>query len=734
MSSGEGGNAHSSHAAPEGTTIPAPASPVTEQTLPGNISEAGPTASDAVQPGTTEIPPARSNVEELTPRGSAFELDDDKTQAQGMNEAAQSQLRSKAPCKAPGYDILEPLGAGTFGEVWLAEQQRTGMRVAIKFVAHGADERWQMLQAEVRQLAQLHSDPGIVRLIDVEFDSTPPYYIMAYAKQGSLAQRIEKGTLPVDEALAIFKRVTEALAYVHARGICHCDLKPGNVLLDARGQALVADFGQAHFSSDITPALGTFFYMAPEQANLDSALPDTRWDVYGLGALMFAMLTGRAPRKDESLPEKLKAVPHLSDRLRLYRESIERAPIPTEHRKRPGVDGALADIIDSCLDVDPAKRPRNAAAILAALARRERRRRQRPAVLFGLVTPIVLLLVMTLFAGVMFWLARKNAKDAQNTMDEREDNRNTFIAKMVAEDLDERLRRYIQLVESRAKQPLTIEAIRSSDPDARTKFIKAWLDGIEQREPEFKWLAERDALPKYVWLADRGGRITIMNPPDKFEKHFQWREWFNGQKKDLPEGERAEPIRKTHISQPFLGQSKWRPLVITISTPIKDPSDENNIIGLLVVAIETKSFERWVEPLNSNTSFAVVLNERGHYLFHKEKELIKPELGKPAFSVQEDFALHPTNLASASSGLIAEPFTDPITEKKYVASYASLSKHANWVVAIQRDHGAERVMDKMNFYTLLIGVGAAIFLAILIPALWVWLLWMLRQGEEAGDG
>ena len=172
---------------------------------------------------------------EGTPRQSPFELDYDRTQEQPGFEAAQSQERSKAPCRAPGYKILEPLGAGTYGEVWLAEEERTGVHVAIKFVAHGADERWQMLQAEVRQLAQLHADPGIVRLIDVEFDSKPPYYIMAYAKQGSLAQRLEKGPLAVDEALAIFRRVTEALAYVHARGICHCDLKPGNILLDARG-------------------------------------------------------------------------------------------------------------------------------------------------------------------------------------------------------------------------------------------------------------------------------------------------------------------------------------------------------------------------------------------------------------------------------------------------------------------------------------------------------------------
>src|SRR5262249_20925330 len=153
----------------------------------------------------------------------------------------------------------------------------------------------------------------------------------------------------------------------------HCDLKPGNVLLDARGRAVIADFGQAHFSSDASPALGTFFYMAPEQADLTRQIPDTRWDVYGLGALFYALLTGHPPREDEAFRRHLGGTAELSHRRHRYREWIRQAPRPDEHRRVRGMDPALADILDRCLEIDPDKRLRDAGEVLAALDRRERR-------------------------------------------------------------------------------------------------------------------------------------------------------------------------------------------------------------------------------------------------------------------------------------------------------------------------------------------------------------------------
>ena len=251
--------------------------------------------------------------------------------------------------------------------MWLAREQDTGIQVAVKFFAHGAGQQWKQLQEEVRQLGLLDSVKGIVQLKKVSADAQPPYYVMAYAENGSLAERLEKGPLPLAEALELFRQVTAALDYVHAKGIRHCDLKPANILLDARGHALIADFGQAHLSSGASPVLGTFFYMAPEQADLTGQIPDMRWDVYGLGALCYAMLTGRPPRDNAELREQMKATAELSHRLQRYREWIPQAPPPRGHRRVRGMDGPLAQIIDRCLEIDAKKRLPNAGAVLAAL-------------------------------------------------------------------------------------------------------------------------------------------------------------------------------------------------------------------------------------------------------------------------------------------------------------------------------------------------------------------------------
>lgn len=325
---------------------------------------------------------------------------------QAKKHALWKSLETLHP-QVPGYEVLKKLGQGTYGMVWHARNKSTGVEVAIKFFAHGAGDQWQILQAEVNQLAKLHADPGIVQLLGVEPGATPPYFIMDYAEQGSLAMRLEKGPLPVAESIKVFHRVVEALAYVHAKGVRHCDLKPGNILLDARGRPKVADFGQAHLSSDASPALGTFFYMAPEQADLSKQIPDTRWDVYGLGALFYAMVTGRPPREDSTLRSQLEQTEQLAHRLQRYRSAVAKASPVTAHRNVPGMDRPLADIIGRCLEVDPENRYHDANAILEALHRREWNRRQRPLLAYGLIVPLLVLVAL----GYLGWLQARDATE-----------------------------------------------------------------------------------------------------------------------------------------------------------------------------------------------------------------------------------------------------------------------------------------------------------------------------------
>ena len=401
--------------------------------------------------GTGTIPqsslsPAIGGTEYQPPEARQQSADLSGTVVQRLGDRLLSGTISRQ-MQAAGYKLIQPIGEGTFGVVWLAEHESTSVRVAIKFFAHGGGEQWQKLQEEVLQLAKLDSAQGIVHLKDAVANADPPYYVMSYAEGGSLAQRLEKGPVPVSEALTIFQDIVQALAYVHAHGIRHCDLKPGNILLDRLGKPLVADFGQAHLSNNATPALGTFFYMAPEQADLGSQIPDTRWDVYGLGALFYAMLTGQPPRMDPALTEQFKRTPGLDERLRQYREGIARCPKPNAHCGVPGMDHRLANILDGCLELDPKKRLASADAVLQALQRRQVLRRNQPLMAVGMLVPLVVGTLLTV-ALVNYFVARYTGWESRAVLIQSPLMRDKFTAQQVASGLNLGLSLRISQLES----------------------------------------------------------------------------------------------------------------------------------------------------------------------------------------------------------------------------------------------------------------------------------------------
>ena len=158
----------------------------------GEAPTAALTADNSSAPPFTLSPPLRSESVEMTV-------------VQRLSDKLLSESISKRML-ACGYQMVRPLGEGTYGTVWLAIEERTGVHVAIKFFAHGTGQQWQMLQDEVRQLAVLDDANGIVHLKDVVADADPPYYVMSYADGGSLAQQIEKGPMPIKQALAHLPR------------------------------------------------------------------------------------------------------------------------------------------------------------------------------------------------------------------------------------------------------------------------------------------------------------------------------------------------------------------------------------------------------------------------------------------------------------------------------------------------------------------------------------------------
>lgn len=234
-----------------------------------------------------------------------------------------------------GYTILETLGRGGMGTVYRARQHGSERLVALKMVQarHVDDEVVrERFRSEVRLVGAL-SHPNILPLHESGVHDGVPFFSMQLAEGGSLAELIARdGPLAPRRAAALLECVARALHHAHQRGVLHRDLKPANILLGADGTPFVSDFGVARALDDPGAALtltgaivGSPGYMAPEQAAGSSAALTTAADVFGLGAILFAALTGRAPFVAETPLATMRLASEASaPRLRLLRPDLPR--------------------------------------------------------------------------------------------------------------------------------------------------------------------------------------------------------------------------------------------------------------------------------------------------------------------------------------------------------------------------------------------------------------------------
>ena len=214
------------------------------------------------------------------------------------------------------YEIHQELGRGGMGVVYRARQVTLNREVALKMVKAGLladDLELRRFQNEAEAVAQL-DHPGIVPVYEVGEHEGQRYFSMKLIPGGSLASRLEGYKDDPRAAAALLAEVAEAVQHAHARGILHRDLKPANILLDERGRPHVTDFGLAkrlEESIELTQSgaiMGTPAYMAPEQSLGRRGAVTTASDVYGLGAVLYAVLTGRAPFERDSVLDTLQAV------------------------------------------------------------------------------------------------------------------------------------------------------------------------------------------------------------------------------------------------------------------------------------------------------------------------------------------------------------------------------------------------------------------------------------------
>ena len=268
------------------------------------------------------------------------------------------------------YDIVQQLGAGGMGEVFLAEDSRLGRRVALKVLpeAMAADpDRLERFETEARVVAGLNH-PGIVTLHSLERHGETSYLTMEFVDGDTLSRLMQDRLLTVAEAQAFVTEVAAALAAAHAQGITHRDVKPANIMRTTDGRAKILDFGLARLHEESAgPAeeedvrtvmktqdgllLGTIDYMAPEQA-LGRPV-DPRSDMFSLGIVMYQLVSGKHPFPADSINERLAAI-------------IRDVPRPVG-RVIPKVSGAFARAIDRCLCKEPERRFQKGSELADAL-------------------------------------------------------------------------------------------------------------------------------------------------------------------------------------------------------------------------------------------------------------------------------------------------------------------------------------------------------------------------------
>src|SRR5436309_14636536 len=264
------------------------------------------------------------------------------------------------------YQMLDQIGHGGMGVIYRARQRHSRRIVALKRILVYEDSRETLIRFRREALAAASLDhPNILPIYEVgEDEDGLPFFSMKFAAGGSLRDAVPHLRREPFRSVELMAKVARAVQYAHAQGILHRDLKPGNILLDGRGEPLVSDFGLAKWLdtvSDLTHSLtifGTPGYIAPEQANpalAEAAKLTPAADVYSLGAILFDLLTGRPPFLGEHA-------------LAVIQQASETCA-PKLRSLAPTLDRDLETVCARCLEREPGARYQTAGALAEDLER-----------------------------------------------------------------------------------------------------------------------------------------------------------------------------------------------------------------------------------------------------------------------------------------------------------------------------------------------------------------------------
>jgi serine/threonine protein kinase len=447
------------------------------------------------------------------------------------------------PCPFGDYELLQKIARGGMGVVYKARQKGLDRLVALKMVLAGpkaSSTDLERFAREARAAAAL-DHPNIVPVYDNGRHDGRPFFTMALVDGTTLQRWVEQhGPPPPREAVRLLRAVAEAVAYAHGQGVVHRDLKPHNVLLDRQGRPRVADFGLARRAQEgegLTQAgqvLGTPNYMAPEQAlGLTAALGPVV-DVYGLGGVLYFLLTGQPPFSGPTAVSVLRRV-------------VDEAPAPP-HEINANAPPELQAICLKCLEKDPARRYPSAAELGEALARWEARQgsgtspapsprpRRRLAGLLGGAAAVTVIGVLFAF-WLRGWLGNPIATPPTNPAPP--DTR--IVRPDLPKDLRRDFRLKVQLVGGR------------EGPDGLRLFT-------EDEPVRFRVETERDAYVG-IWTVGPDGAVVQLFPNDHDRDHL-----VRAGTRLVPPDDRytikatATPAGKAELLRIVAATRRWAPL------------------------------------------------------------------------------------------------------------------------------------------------------------------------------
>ncbi len=429
------------------------------------------------------------------------------------------------PRRFEDYELLEQIGQGGMGVIYKARQCCLNRFCALKMLhprPPGEDQRESSLMEEATLAGSL-DHPNIVAVYEVGRGEGRLFFSMEYVAGKDLSRYCRSRVLRAAEVARLARKIAEAVAYAHSRGVMHHDLKPANVVMDEQGEPQITDFGLARRIDSVSrqdpkEGVGSPNYMAPEQASARFGDPGVQTDVFGIGSVLYYMLTDRPPFRGETVQDTLRAV-------------LEMDPIPPR-RLRPGVPLDLETICLKCLNKQPAKRYQSVKEVAQELERflnnepvRARPpgpverlwmwRRRHPAVsVLGAVIALLLaaVAVVSLAAAVRINKARARAEASEQAT-----RHSLYAADMLL--ASEALSRGN---EARVREVLSPYEPGGGRPDLRGwewRFMQAASQGDEQytlgSHRSAVGLVEVTADGRHAITADSLGALTVWDLPGR---------------------------------------------------------------------------------------------------------------------------------------------------------------------------------------------------------------------------